>query len=65
MANLIPIYIQQVATLHSIFYLKTALHISDGIITHHQERKQLYLQHLVLVTLLLLSAVIVEVLELV
>jgi hypothetical protein len=33
--------------------------------THHQERKQLYLQHLVFVTLLLLPAAIVEELELV
>ena len=63
--NILLMYIQQDATLHSLFYLKTALHISGGTITHHQERKQLYLQHLVLVTLLLLSAVIVEVLELV
>jgi hypothetical protein len=30
-------------------YLKTALHVSGGTITHYQERKQLYLQHLVLV----------------
>jgi len=34
----IPIYIQQHATLHSLFYLETALHVSYGIITHHQER---------------------------
>jgi len=61
----IPIYIQQDATLHSLFYLETALHVSDGTITHHQERKQLYLQHLVFVTLLLLSAAIVEEVELV
>jgi len=33
--------------------------------THHQERKQLYLQHLVFVTTLLLSAAIVEELELI
>jgi hypothetical protein len=39
----IPIYIQQDATLHSLFYLETALHISGGTTTHHQERKQLYL----------------------
>jgi len=44
-------------------YLKTALHISGGISTHHQERIQLYLQHLVFVTPLLLSAAIVEELE--
>jgi hypothetical protein len=58
-------HIQQDATLHSLFYLETALHISGGNTTHHQERKQLYLQHLVFVTPLLLSAAIVEELELV
>jgi hypothetical protein len=52
----ILIYIQQDATLHSLFYLETALHFSDGTTTHHQERKQLYLQHLVFVTPLLLPA---------
>jgi hypothetical protein len=57
------IYIQQEATLHSLFYLETALHVSGGTITHHQERKQLYLQHLVFSTPLLLSAAIVEELE--
>jgi len=46
-------------------YLETALHVSDGTFTHHQERIQLYLQHLVFVTPLLLSAAIVEELELV
>jgi hypothetical protein len=39
-------------------YLETALHVSGGT-THHQERKQLYLQHLVFVTPLLLPAAIV------
>jgi len=63
--NNILIYIQQDATLHSLFYLKTALHVSGGTITHHQERKQLYLQHLVFVTPLLLSTAIVEEFELV
>jgi hypothetical protein len=52
----IPMYIQQDATLHSLFYLETALHVSGGTSTHHQERKQLYLQHLVFVTPLLLPA---------
>jgi hypothetical protein len=61
----IPIHTQQEATLHSLFYLETALNVSGGTITHHQERKQLYLQHLVFVTPLLLSAAIVEELELV
>jgi hypothetical protein len=45
-------------------YLETAVHVSGGTITHHQERK-LYLQHLVSVTPLLQSASIVEELELV
>jgi hypothetical protein len=59
----IPIYIQQDATLHSLFYLETASHVLGGTTTHHQERKQLYLQHLVFVTPLLLLAAIVEELE--
>ena len=59
----IPKYIQQDATLHSLFYLETALYVSDDTITHHQELKQLYLQHLVFVTPLLLSAAIVEEVE--
>jgi hypothetical protein len=61
----ILIYIQQDATLQSLFYLETALHVSGGTITHHQESKQLYLQRLVFVTPLLLSTVIVEELEMV
>jgi hypothetical protein len=32
-------------------YVETALHVSGGTSTHHQERIQLYLQHLVFVTL--------------
>ena len=59
-----PIYIQQDATLHSLFYLETALHVSGGTATRRQERKRLYLQHLVFVTPLLLSAAIVKELEL-
>jgi len=51
-------YIQQDVTLHSLFYLETALHVSGGTSTHHQERKQLYLQRLVFITLLLLPAAI-------
>ena len=61
----ILIYIQQDAMLHSLFYLETTLHVSGGTITHHQERIQLYLQHLLFVTPLLLPAAIVEELELV
>ena len=41
-------------------YLETALHVSGGTSTHHQERIQLYLQHLVSVRPLLLLAAIVE-----
>jgi hypothetical protein len=55
----ILIYIQQNATFHVLFYLETALDVSGGIITHHQERKQIYL-YLVFVRPLLLSAAIVK-----
>jgi hypothetical protein len=44
-------------------YLETALHVSGATSTHHQERIQLYIQHLVVVTPLLLSNAIVEELE--
>ena len=54
----IPIYIQKDATLQSLFYLETAVHVSGGTSAHHQERKQLYLQHLVFVRPLLLPAAI-------
>jgi len=56
--NNILIYIQQDSTLHSLFHLETALHVSGGTTTHHQERKQLYLQHLVFVTPLLQPAAV-------
>ena len=46
-------------------YLETALHVSGGNSTHHQECILLYLQHLVFVTPLLLSATIVEEMKLV
>jgi hypothetical protein len=50
--------------LHTVYlYLETALRVSAGTATHHQERIQLYLQHLVFVTPLLLSSAIVDVLE--
>ena len=48
-----------------IYFWKTALHISGDISTHHQEHTQLYLGYLVLVKPLLLTAAIVEDLELV
>jgi hypothetical protein len=41
-------------------YLETALHVLDGTSTYHQESIRLYLQHLVFVTPLLISAAIVE-----
>jgi len=44
-------------------YLETSLHVLGGTSTHHKEHKQLYLQHLVFVTPLLLPAAIVEELE--
>jgi hypothetical protein len=44
-------------------YLETALNVSGGTTTYHQERIQLYPQHLVFVTPTLLSAGIVEGLE--
>jgi hypothetical protein len=44
-------------------YLENALHVSGGTSTHYQKRVQLYLQHLVFVTPLLLPAAIVEELE--
>ena len=52
----ILIYIQQDTKLYSLFYLETVLHVSGGTTTHHQERKQLYLQHVVFVRPLLLPA---------
>jgi hypothetical protein len=44
-------------------YLETALHVSGGTSTHHQKRIKLYLQQLVFVTPLLLSAANVKELE--
>jgi hypothetical protein len=41
---------KQDAKLHSYLYMETALHVSRGTSTHHQELIQLYLQHLVLFT---------------
>jgi hypothetical protein len=51
--------------IQSLFYLETALHVSGGTSTNHPERKQLHLEHMVFVTPLLLTAVLVEELELV
>jgi hypothetical protein len=45
---------------YTVYYIwKTALHVSVGTSTHHQDCTQLYLQHLVFVTPLLLLAAIV------
>jgi hypothetical protein len=41
-------------------YLETALHVSGVTFTHHQDSIQVYLQHLLFVTPLLLSAAVVE-----
>jgi hypothetical protein len=44
---------------HTVYlYLETALHVSSGTSIHHQERIQLYLQHLVFVTPLLLECAV-------
>ena len=50
---------------HMVYlYLEIALqHVSGGTSTHHQECRQLYLQHLVFAIPLLLPAAIVEELE--
>ena len=59
-------YISNKMQLYTVYlYLETAVYFSGGTSTHHQERIQLYLQHLVFVTPLLLTAAIVEGLELV
>jgi hypothetical protein len=58
----IPIYIQQDATLHSLFIYGNCS-TCFGWYFHHRERIQLYVQNLVFVTPLLLSAAIVEELE--
>jgi hypothetical protein len=65
-ANSSPIYISNKMQLYTVYlYLETALHVSGGTSTNHQERIHLYLQHLVFVTPLLIPAAIVEELELV
>jgi hypothetical protein len=57
-------YISKKMQLYTVcLYLETALHVSGGTSTHHQERIQLYLQYLLFVTPLLLSAAIVEEME--
>ena len=58
------IYISNEMQRYTVYFIWKLLY-SGGTTIHHQERKQLYLQHLVFVTSLLLSAAIVEELELV
>jgi len=59
----IPTYIQQDATLRSLFISGNCSTCFGWYFTYHQERKQLYLQHLVFVTPLLLPAAVLEELE--
>src|SRR5215475_1904892 len=57
-------YISNKMQSHTVYlYLETALYVSGDASTHHQERIQLHLQHLVFVTPFLLTAAIVEELE--
>jgi hypothetical protein len=52
-------YISNKMQRHTIYlYMETNLHVSVGTFTHHQERIHLYLQHLVFITPLLLSAAV-------
>ena len=52
-------YISKKMHLYTVYlYLETALHVLGGTSTHHQERIQLYLQHLIFVTPLLLPVAI-------
>jgi len=52
-------YISNKMQLYTVYlYLETALYVLGGTYTHHQECIQLYLQHLVFVRPLLLSAAI-------
>ena len=54
-------YISNKMHLYTVYLqLETALHVSGGTITHHQELKQLYLQHLVFVTPLMLPPAIAQ-----
>jgi hypothetical protein len=58
-------YVSKKCNFYTVYlYLETALHVSGVTPTNHQERIQMYLQHLVFVIPLLLPAAIVEELEL-
>ena len=57
-------YISKKMQLYTVYlYPETAVHVSGGTSTHHQESKQLDLQYLVFVRPLLLPAAFVEELE--
>jgi hypothetical protein len=48
-------YTSKKIQLYTVYvYVETALHVSGGTSTHYQVRIQLYLQHLIFVTTLLL-----------
>jgi hypothetical protein len=50
-------YISKKMQRYTVYYIwKTALHVSGGTTTHHQECIQMYLHHLAFVTPLLLHA---------
>jgi len=51
------IIIQKYATEYDLFKSVTALHVSGGISTHHQELISLYLQYLALMRPVLLAVV--------
>jgi hypothetical protein len=52
-------YISNKMQLYTVYLsLETALQVSGGTFTHHQERIQLYLKHLVFVTPLLLPTAV-------
>ena len=63
-ANIVQYISNKMQLYTSSLYLETAVHVSGVTSTHHQEHAQLYLQHLVFVTPLLLPAAIVDELEL-
>jgi hypothetical protein len=54
------LYISNKIQRYTVYLYLETLRVSGVTSTHHQERIQLYLQHLVLVTSLLLTAAIVE-----
>jgi hypothetical protein len=50
-------YVSNKMQLYTVYlYLETALHVSDVTFAHHQERIQMYPQHLIFVSPLLLHA---------